>query len=107
MGKLLAALVVVVLIIGAPMAGAVRRLCVRVPRYRGWLMAGAAVLLVGVGFAAPRLDNVIPQGMRESPAGLIPFFAAAAGLSVIALLALAVLAGALLSFRSAHHEPIA
>src|SRR5437867_1414515 len=97
--KLLVPLLVVVLVIGVPVARATRRLCGRAPGTRPWLLAGAIVLIIAVALAVPHLDKAIPHSMSESPAGLIPFFGAAVGLGIIAVAAIAVIAGAILSLR--------
>jgi len=103
--RLLLVLLVVVLLLGVPVARAAGRFCRRLPRYRNWFIAGASVLLLAAAAAVPRLDRAIPDRMRESPAGLIPFLGAAAGLGVIALVSIAALVGALLSRRPPSRRP--
>ena len=85
--KLLLVLVALILVVGVPVARAARRFCRRLPRYRPWMMAGAGALLIAVAIATPHLDSVIPNSMRESPAGLIPVLGAAVALFLIALFA--------------------
>lgn len=105
--KLLLVLGLVILGIGIPVARAARRFCRRLPRRRPWVVAGTGALLLAVALATPHLDNVIPNSMRESPAGLIPVLGAAVALCLVALFAGSVLAGALLSYRSSSGEPVA
>ncbi len=98
MDKLL--LLFVIAIVAAPAAIAVRNVCRSAPRRRPWLIAGSVVVLAGVAFAVPHLGEVVPRGMRESPAGFIPLFGAAALLAISALLALGALIGVGLSLWS-------
>ena len=84
MERLLLVLLFLALVVGVPVARVTQKLCRRAPRYRGGLVGTAVALLVVVAIASTQLDRVIPDSMRESPAGLIPFLGTAFVLAVLA-----------------------
>lgn len=100
MSRLLLVLVALMVFIGVPVARRTRRACYRSPGRVPWLIAGGVALLAGVALAVPRLDSVIPDSMRESPAGLFPVIGAVLVLSLVAVCAGAIIAGAILATRT-------
>src|SRR5687767_7085121 len=99
MERLLLVLLVLGLVVGVPVARVARRVSQRSPEYRSWLVAVAIVLLAVVAVAATQLDRVIPDSMRESPAGLFPVLGAVFVLAVLAISAFSLIAGVILSRR--------
>ena len=95
MNPLIVAIVIAVLI-AIPMIRTVRRFAEGSPASRPWLVASAVAVLIGVAFAAPRLDRIAPH-MRESPAALVPILGAALGLGLAAVSAVAIITGVILS----------
>ena len=99
MERLLLVLLFLTLVVGVPVARMTQMVCRRAPKYRGGLVAGAVALLLVVAIASTQLDRVIPDSMRESPAGLIPFLGAAFVLAVVAISAISLVAGVILARR--------
>ena len=99
MESLLLVLLFLTLVVGVPVGRVSQRLCRRSPQYRTGLVAGAVALLAVVAIASTQLDRVIPDSMRESPAGLIPFLGTAFVLAVLAISAISLVAGVILARR--------
>lgn len=99
MERLLLVLLFLALVVGVPVARVTQKLCRRAPNYRAGLVAVAVALLMVVAIASTQLDRVIPDSMRESPAGLIPFLGAAFVVAVVAISAISLIAGVILARR--------
>jgi peptidoglycan/LPS O-acetylase OafA/YrhL len=95
--RLLLVVLVIAIIIGVPVERRVRRICRDAPGARSWFAGAATVLLIAVGIAVPHLDDVIPDRMRESPAGLLPFVGAGLVLCIVAGAAVGAIVGAVRS----------
>ena len=94
MSRLLLVVLFIGVIVGVPVAQRVGRVCRRAPGARSWFIGVAIALLIAVGVAVPHLDDVIPNSMRESPAGLLPFIGAGIVLCMVAVAAVAAIVGA-------------